>query len=102
MTKRIEEKETVNVSNASLNIKDVAVILAVIVSLTLAWSAFSTRIAILERELVSLHSTISELKAQVKEIGTEQQRTKTDLIDLKHEVSGMPAPRRSTKEQTGR
>lgn len=75
MNKRVTEKEaTVTVTNASLSIKDIAVVLAVIVSVTLAWGAFSTRVALLENELAALHSNISELKAQVKESTAELQR----------------------------
>lgn len=52
----------------SLQLKDLIVIVSSAVSLTVAWGVFSTRMTVLEREVLSLQTTIDQQQIVINKI----------------------------------
>lgn len=52
----------------SLTIKDIITIISVAVSITLAWGVFSTRIAVLEKEVLTLQTENQSRTAEMEKL----------------------------------
>jgi len=85
---------------SSLDIKDLIMIVSVAVSLTVAWGVFSTRLTVLEREVVALQDaaaaqsvTIDRLQQQVTRLSAHQQDDEL-LVDQIFSLIRRPPPTR--------
>jgi peptidoglycan hydrolase CwlO-like protein len=83
-----------------LTLKDLITIVSVAISLTVAWGVFSTRITVMEREVVQLQTTNKELAAvvtslqqQVARLNAHQQEDEI-LIDQLFIMQQKSAPTR--------
>ena len=83
-----------------LTLKDLITIVSVAISLTVAWGVFSTRITVMEREVVQLQTTNKELAAvvtslqqQVARLNAHQQEDEI-LIDQLFAMQQKSAPTR--------
>lgn len=83
-----------------LTLKDLITIVSVAISLTVAWGVFSTRITVMEREVVQLQTTNKELAAvvtslqqQVARLNAHQQEDEI-LIDQLFVMQQKSAPTR--------
>lgn len=65
---------------ANLSLRDLITIGATIVTITLAWGVFSTRLAIVEKELVTLSVKFEEDKSDMKDI-------KARVSILEHQIN---------------
>ena len=89
---------------SALSIKDLITIISVTVSLTVAWGVFSTRIALLEQEIVSMNETVKKLQdsnsaaqQQIRKLEARQQDDEM-ILDQLHILLKRPPPiRRSTQ-----
>lgn len=97
------ENERITSLFGLLTIKDIIAILSVAVSLTLAWGVFSTRITLLEHQLIAYREENKQIVESVK--GLQRQQNSFDrgqiedryMIDeLWTSVKGTP-PRRQTQ-----
>jgi len=84
----------------SLTLKDLITIISVAVSLTLAWGVFSTRITVLEKEVVALRdadktqsTNIERLRKQVRRLEAHQQDDEL-LLDQVFILLKRPIPTR--------
>lgn len=83
-----------------LSIKDLITIISVAVSLTFAWGVFTTRITVLEKEVVRLQEDNQKVTAAVSKlqdtinIHETRQRENMLLIDQLYVMTGKPAPNR--------
>lgn len=57
-----------------LELRDLITIVSVAVSLTMAWGVFSTRITVVERELLALHEKQSSMAASIEALQVQQAR----------------------------
>lgn len=82
----------------SLTLKDLITIVSIAVSLTVAWGVFSTRIAIVERELLNVQAAYEKQvqltesqKRQIRRLETHQQDDEL-IIDQIYIHINKPAP----------
>lgn len=83
-----------------LTLRDIVTIVSVAISLALAWGVFSTRITLLEREVLALHAsaqndtaTIERLTQQIRVLESRQQDSEL-LIDQLYISLRRPIPTR--------
>ena len=83
-----------------LTLRDIVTIVSVAISLALAWGVFSTRITLLEREVIALHTsiqnneaTIDRLSQQIRNLESRQQDSEL-LIDQLYISLKRPIPAR--------
>lgn len=88
----------------TLDLKDLITIVSVAVSLTVAWGVFSTRIAIVEREIVSLQQqdqsytvSMERLQAQVRRLEAHQQDDEL-ILDQVFTLIKQPYPQRRARD----
>lgn len=88
----------------TLDLKDLITIVSVAVSLTVAWGVFSTRIAIVEREIVSLQQqdqshnvSMERLQAQVRRLEAHQQDDEL-ILDQVFTLMKRPYPQRRAQD----
>lgn len=88
----------------TLTIKDLITIISVAVSLTIAWGVFSTRIAIMEKEILALQvqgdrhaSSVDRLKQDVRRLENHQQDDEL-LLDQVYSLLRKPAPIRRAEK----
>lgn len=83
-----------------LDLKDLITIISVAVSLTLGWGVFTTRITVLEKEVVRLQEDNNKLSSSVDKLQDQaaihETRSREDmlLIDQLHTMIGKPVPNR--------
>ena len=84
----------------TLTLKDLITIVSVAISLTIAWGVFSTRIALLEKEVVSMQTSVARLGAssetinrQIRRLESRQQDDEM-ILDQVFLHLNKPAPRR--------
>jgi hypothetical protein len=89
---------------AALTIKDIITIISVAVSLTLAWGVFSTRIAIVEKEILIMQATaverqvvIDRLTSQVRRLESHDQDNEL-FIDQLFGLMRKPTPVRHSNQ----
>lgn len=84
----------------TLSLKDLITIVSIAISLTIAWGVFSTRIAVLEKEVVTLQGTAREQKEEIQALTKRQQvltaiqRDNVMIIDQLFGIMKKPAPSR--------
>lgn len=82
----------------TLTLKDLITIISVAVTLTLAWGMFSTRLTILEKEIVTLqdadrahNAALAKLGSQVRHLESNQQDNDL-IIDQVYMILKKPTP----------
>lgn len=104
MVQKKDEDFKIRVPNA-LNLKDIISILAVIVSITLAWGVNSTRLTVIEKEIISTNEQVQRLRKDVDEINTRARVTESrtqeteGLIDRIFEILKKPPPTRHAPQR---
>jgi hypothetical protein len=89
---------------ATLSLRDLITIVSAAITLTLAWGVFSSRLAVLEREIVSLQKsdTVQELAVEKLQVqvhrNTAHQQDDELLIDQVFQLLRRPAPTRHASE----
>lgn len=84
----------------SIDLKDLIVIISTAVTLTTAWGVFSTRVSLLEREVLSIREQERELRTLVTNIDTQvtnlafQNKLQDTYMDQLYEQLGRPVPKR--------
>lgn len=88
----------------TLDLKDLITIVSVAVSLTVAWGVFSTRITVLEREIVALQqtdqanaATVERLQQQVRRLEAHQQDDEL-ILDQVFTLMKRPYPQRRARD----
>lgn len=88
----------------SLSIKDIITIVSVAVSITLAWGVFSTRIAVLEKEVLTLQaeskSRVAEMErvyARLRRLEAHQQDDEMLIDQVFYIQKRTPPPRHAEK-----
>lgn len=87
----------------TLSLKDLITIVSVAVTLALAWGVFSTRVTLLEKEVVTLTDKLNKAETDLNVIKDsvrrlEQQQQYDELyIDRLYEEAKKATPRRSTR-----
>lgn len=87
----------------TLSLKDLITIVSVAVSLALGWGVFSTRLTLLEKEVITLSDKSNKTEADLNAIKDsvrrlEQQQQYDELyIDRLYEEARKPAPRRPNR-----
>lgn len=66
---------------AALDIKDIITIVSVAVSLTIAWGVFSTRLALVEHEIVSMKDASDQQSAQIQKLEQRVRRLENHQQD---------------------
>lgn len=86
----------------TLTLKDLITIVSVAISLTVAWGVFSTRIALLEKEVVTIQAadanrgtTIEKLQQQVRRLEAHQQDDELILDQAFQLMKRLPPIRRA-------
>lgn len=86
----------------AISLKDLITIISFAVSMALAWGAFSTRLAIIERELVSVKAqndqqadTLQQIQVQLRKLEAREQDDQ-QFIDELFRMQRRMLPRRST------
>lgn len=84
----------------TLTLKDLITIVSVAISLTVAWGVFSTRIALLEKEVVALQTSdanrgasIEKIQQQVRRLESHQQDDEL-ILDQAFMLMKRPPPTR--------
>lgn len=86
-----------------LDIKDLITIISVAISMTLAWGVFTTRITVLEKEVVRLQEDNNKMASNVDklqdQVATHETRSREDMILINQLFAqlGKPQPNRLTK-----
>lgn len=89
----------------SLSLKDLITIVSVAVSLTVAWGVFSTRIALLEKEVVILQAADASRGASIEKLQTQvrrlegQQQDDALILDQAFMLMKRPPPIRRAEIQ---
>lgn len=84
----------------TLTIRDIITIVSVAITLALAWGVFSTRITLLEREVITLHTAIQSTDASVERLQQQlhklesRQQDSELLIDQLYISLKKPVPTR--------
>lgn len=87
-----------------LSLKDLITIVSVAVSLTVAWGVFSTRLTVVERELVALQQEIQSVDVAVDKLQQNQSRLNAHqqddelLIDQLYTLMKRPIPTRRAQK----
>lgn len=88
----------------TLDLKDLITIVSVAISLTVAWGVFSTRITVLEREVIALQQvdqstavTIERLQQQVRRLEAHQQDDEL-ILDQVFSLMKRPYPQRRAEK----
>jgi len=63
----------------TLSIRDVAIIIAAVLSMTTAWGIFGTRLSVVEEKIIFIGSNITEIKEIIKEIKTDEGHLANDI-----------------------
>lgn len=75
---------------STITIKEIATVIGAVVSIMAVWSMFSTRLTVVESELVTYSKQITELKNDIKDRLSQHQKdddsVQTDLKDLSKRV----------------
>lgn len=88
----------------TLTLKDLITIVSVAVSLTVAWGVFSTRITVLEKEVVAMEqanqargANVEQLQKQVRRLEAHQQDDEL-IIDQVFSILKRPSPTRRAQD----
>lgn len=74
-TKKPVQEEGFNIKiPQTLTLKDLITVVSIAVSLALAWGVFSTRITVLEKELVSVQALAKQQQSDIDELRRENRR----------------------------
>lgn len=87
----------------TLSLKDLITIVSVAVSLALAWGVFSTRLTLLEKEVIMLSDRSDKVVTEITTLNDSVRRLEQQLqldelyIDRLYEEARRPAPRRPNR-----
>ena len=59
----------------TLNIRDVVIIVAAVISMATAWGLLGTRLSVVEEKIIFIGDNITEIKQIIKEIKTEDDKS---------------------------
>jgi peptidoglycan hydrolase CwlO-like protein len=65
----------------SLTLKDLVTIVSVAISLTVAWGVFSTRIALVEKEIVAIQAAMVKKQTAIERMQTQTRRLEAHQQD---------------------
>jgi len=86
----------------SLSFKDLITIVSVAVSLTLAWGVFSTRIAVLEQEVVTaqqIHERdLGEIQKLQADVNSLEVRLNDHVVDDSYVIAGKRPPKHHSRD----
>lgn len=97
-TKPAAKSAAISFTQHMLTIKDLLTIVSIAVSLAIAWGVFSTRLTVLEREVIDLQSnnkeiavSVDKLQQQVSRLNAHQQDDEL-IIDQAFSLLRRPPP----------
>lgn len=72
-----------------LTVRDLITIISVAVSLAIAWGIFETRVALLEKESITMHTTTAKAVSDVADINAQLKRMELRSLDNQHSVDNL-------------